>query len=184
MKLEKLIKFTDFLIQEITQDWILAGRSDRIDKDAIMIQARAISEELIKDYPSLSLSYLHLLPKIIRKRGDRIDWKSIASALDSPEYQFDVKDVIDQERKNRPQIGFSESIPSALWKSVQRVVITDSMGTPNDYEGDVYFDRVLEYRQFWTDNRNAILAKVEDLYSSLQQAGWKEDHEYTGREMQ
>lgn len=181
--MEKLIKFTDFLIQEISQDWILSGRSDKMDKEAVMLQARAIAEELIKDYPSLTLSYLHLLPKIIRKNGYKIDWKSIAFALNSPEYQLDVKDMIDRDRKNRPQIESGVKIPSVLEKSVSAFVIREEMGTPNDYQGNEYFDRVLKYRQYWEDNQKAIEAKILDLYTSLQSAGWKETQIFDGKGM-
>jgi len=182
-KLEKLIKFTDFLIQEISQDWILSGRSDKMDKEAVMLQARAIAEELIKDYPNLTLSYLHLLPKIIRKNGYKIDWKSIAYALNSPEYQLDVKDMIDRDRKNIPLIESSVKIPSLLEKSVRGYVIKQEMGTPNDYQGTEHFDRVLEYRQYWEDNHKAIEGKILDLYGKLQSAGWQESQIFEGKGM-
>ena len=181
--MDKLIKFSEFLMAEIIKDYHLAGRVDNMNKNAIMDQAKTIAEELIKDYPSLTLSYLHLLPKIIRKNGYKIDWKSIAFALNSPEYQLDVKDMIERDRKNRPQIESGVKIPSVLEKSVSAFVIREEMGTPNDYQGNEYFDRVLKYRQYWEDNQKAIEAKILDLYNSLQSAGWKETQIFDGKGM-
>jgi len=179
--LEKLIKFTEFFIAEITQDWVMAGKGDRADPQAIMVQARAISEELIRDFPNVTLANLKLITRLIRKHGYEINWKSIAKVMESLEYQQHLKDQIEELKRKTLKIENNEKYPTLLEKSVLLYFMKDKLGSPNDYQGETFLDRKEAFEQAYRDNIEAIRAMAWDMVQKLKQAGWQDNHQYTGQ---
>jgi len=179
--LEKLIKFVEFLVIEIIKDYELAGKFEKADIANIEKQARVIAEELIRDYPNLAISNLELLPKLIRKQGYEINWKSISKALSSLEYQQVLKDQIEQHKRSTLKIENNERYPTLLEKSVLLYFMKDKLGSPNDYNGETFLDRKEAFEQFYRDNIEAIRAMAKDMVNKLKQAGWQDNHQYTGQ---
>ena len=174
--MEKFIKFGDFITQELVKDYELAGHRDRIEFEKVHEQARIIAKELCDDYPNLTLSYLHLLPKIIRKRGERINWQSIVKALNSPEYQDDLKNLIEQEKASRPRIENKEEYYTVLEQSVFSWMVEREIPFKN------FKCSVEEYHKIFWSNMDGIRNLSLDYVEKLKANGWKDHQQFRGLE--
>ena len=174
--MEKFIKFGDFITKELVKDYELAGHRDRIEFDKVHEQARVIAKELCDNYPNLTLSYLHLLPKIIRKRGERINWQSIVKALNSPEYQDDLKNLIEQEKASRPRIENKEEYYTVLEQSVLSWMVEQEIPFKN------FKCSVEEYHKIFWSNMDRIRNLSLDYVEKLKANGWQDHQQFKGLE--
>lgn len=177
--MQKLVKFVDFWSKELVKDYELSGHFDKLDGIKIEKQARAISEELIGDFPNLSLSNLQIVPRLIRKNGYDINWKSIARVLGSLEFQQELKDQIERAKKLVPKIENKETYLSPLARSVLSNMIRDCIKTPKSYRGS-WDEQRAQYNQKYEDNIQAIQAQANEFYNQLLANGWNDNDIYSG----
>jgi hypothetical protein len=172
--MEKFIKFGEFITKELIKDQELAGHQDRIEFEKIHDQARVIAEELCEDYPNLTLSYLQLLPKIIRKRGERVNWQSIVKALNSPEYQDDLKRLIEQEKAQRPKLENKEEYYTVLEQSVLSWFVDKELSF-KDMRCSVE-----EYHKIFYSNIERVRNIALDYVHQLKLNGWQDHQQFRG----
>lgn len=176
MQFDKENKFCELIESEIKKDFDLSGLQNKYDKKTVFDQAFTIARELCADYPNLTLSYLELLPKIIRKRGERINWQSIVKALNSPEYQDDLKNLIEQEKASRPRIENKEEYYTVLEQSVLSWMVEQEIPFKN------FKCSVEEYHKIFWSNMDRIRNLSLDYVEKLKANGWQDHQQFRGLE--
>jgi hypothetical protein len=174
MQLDKESKFCQLIEEEIKKDFDLAGIQNKYDKKTAFDQAFTIARELCSDYPNLTLSYLQLLPKIIRKRGERVNWQSIVKALNSHEYQDDLKKLIEQEKALRPKLENKEEYYTVLEQSVLSWFVDKELSF-KDMRCSVE-----EYHKIFYSNIERVRNLALDYVHQLKLNGWQDHQQFRG----
>lgn len=178
--MDKTIKFAEYIFDEICRDYRLARQTERLDIDLVKDQAYTTAQELIKDLPSLTLDYLQILPKIVRKTGERVSFYTLVKAYKTNDAQIEIKALKDQQSEAHKKISNNQGLMTNLEKTLRARIIQDKLGSPKDYKGQDFAEKKNNYRSQFDLDMPELSKIMDQMYSQLISQGYTGEETYQG----